>query len=197
VTQPCAPSLIDITFLGSSQWSRWMSGAASSEGTGGTADSFLGESVSGASEPRAVVRARGEPERRGPPRSRGEPQLQRQGLGRRSDAEERHRVPLQRHGFQRHRRPAPQTWHGVITQHHQSVNLIGPGGAAWETGQGSGEQWARNMLASRSGKIAGGTDEILLNIIGERVLGLPQDPRVDKDVPFRELKVGRVPEGRA
>ena len=44
--------------------------------------------------------------------------------------------------------------------------------------------------ASRVGKIAGGSDEILLNIIGERVLGLPQDPRVDKDVPFREIKVG-------
>jgi hypothetical protein len=28
------------------------------------------------------------------------------------------------------------------------------------------------------------------NIIGERVLGLPSEPRVDKDVPFRDLKVG-------
>lgn len=72
-----------------------------------------------------------------------------------------------------------------------AVNLVGPNGIAWDDSEGErqlGERWSQQMLASRSGKIAGGTDEILLNIIGERVLGLPQDPRVDKDVPFREIK---------
>lgn len=39
-------------------------------------------------------------------------------------------------------------------------------------------------------RVAGGTDEILRNIIAERVLGMPQDIRVDKTVAFRELPTG-------
>ena len=40
-------------------------------------------------------------------------------------------------------------------------------------------------------RLGGGTDEIMKNIIAERVLGLPGDIRVDKTVPFREIPNGR------
>ena len=46
------------------------------------------------------------------------------------------------------------------------------------------------LLSSPSGRIAGGSDEILRNIIAERVLGLPADIRVDKDMPFNQLPTG-------
>jgi alkylation response protein AidB-like acyl-CoA dehydrogenase len=48
--------------------------------------------------------------------------------------------------------------------------------------------WANAYLTAPGIHIAGGTDEIMKNIIGERVLGLPKEPQVDKDIPFREAK---------
>ncbi|UZE52322.1 acyl-CoA dehydrogenase family protein [Rhodopseudomonas sp. P2A-2r] len=50
-----------------------------------------------------------------------------------------------------------------------------------------GGQFQAMLLQSPSIRIAGGTDEILRNIIAERVLGLPGDIRVDKDVPFNKI----------
>lgn len=49
----------------------------------------------------------------------------------------------------------------------------------------------QSLLWAPGLRIAGGTDEILKNIIAERVLGLPGDVRVDKDVAFKDVPTGR------
>jgi alkylation response protein AidB-like acyl-CoA dehydrogenase len=49
------------------------------------------------------------------------------------------------------------------------------------------EEWQTLFLTAPSVSIRGGTDEIQRNIVGEHVLGLPPEPRVDIDRPWREV----------
>jgi len=77
-----------------------------------------------------------------------------------------------------------------------AVNLMGPDGmlidsyefvrpqAAQLTGGGDPRKM---FLRSRANSIEGGTSEILRNIMGERVLGLPGEPRVDKALPWKDV----------
>ena len=49
------------------------------------------------------------------------------------------------------------------------------------------EDWGTSWLNAPTGRIAGGSDEVLLNTIAEKVLGLPQDYRPDKGIPFNQI----------
>ena len=66
-------------------------------------------------------------------------------------------------------------------------DLIGPAAIAVDRVSGSRENWMTSWLSSPQLRIAGGADEMLLNTIAEKILGLPQDYRPDKNVPFNQI----------
>ena len=65
---------------------------------------------------------------------------------------------------------------------YSSYEMVRPDGVAFES-----HDLPKAFLRSRANSIEGGTSEIMRNILGERVLGLPGDVRVDKDIPWREV----------
>ncbi len=71
------------------------------------------------------------------------------------------------------------------------IELEGTAGALMEDdGNGRGKAWQERYLGIPGLRIAGGTDEVLRNIIAERVLKLPPEVRLDKKLPFKDVPTG-------
>jgi alkylation response protein AidB-like acyl-CoA dehydrogenase len=89
--------------------------------------------------------------------------------------------------------PGPAASIGKIVA-SQNLTRIGEAAAALlgariaaDTGEPDAFAWTEHVLGAPGYRLAGGTDEIQRNIIGERVLGLPREPRVDRGVPYSKL----------
>jgi hypothetical protein len=63
-------------------------------------------------------------------------------------------------------------------------------GAAWSDDDGAGKVLGEDFLMRQSACIGGGTLEMARNVISERVLGMPRERTLDRDVPFREVPRG-------
>ena len=75
---------------------------------------------------------------------------------------------------------------GMRTMTDTVSSVLGPKLIA-DTGEWGTYGWGEHVLGAPGYRIAGGSDEVQYNIIGERVLGLPREPRADtgpwKDIP--------------
>jgi alkylation response protein AidB-like acyl-CoA dehydrogenase len=85
--------------------------------------------------------------------------------------------------------PGPEAGLAKVTTVNNAIragdliaDVMGPDALAADS------EWAYMISFLPGLKSAGGTEEILRNTIGERVLGLPPEPRLDKGIPFSELR---------
>ena len=70
------------------------------------------------------------------------------------------------------------------------MELQGAAGVLAGDDNPDGSIWQSTYLSMPGLRLAGGTDEILRNIISERVLGMPGEPRMDKGKPFKDIPTG-------
>lgn len=68
-----------------------------------------------------------------------------------------------------------------------ALDLQGQSGVVYDSDRPQNGRFQAILMRSPATRIEGGSDEILRNIIGERVLGLPSDIRVDKNIPFNAI----------
>jgi alkylation response protein AidB-like acyl-CoA dehydrogenase len=70
--------------------------------------------------------------------------------------------------------------------------LQGPRANLLDYGDAQSGPWGLQFLSQWASKLGGGTEQIQRNIISERVLGMPRDTPVDKDIPFRQSASARI-----
>jgi alkylation response protein AidB-like acyl-CoA dehydrogenase len=68
-----------------------------------------------------------------------------------------------------------------------AIDLMGAEGLQFDPSASQKQDWGSSWINAPTGRIAGGADEMLLNTIAERILGLPQDHRPDKGVAFNQI----------
>jgi alkylation response protein AidB-like acyl-CoA dehydrogenase len=99
----------------------------------------------------------------------------------------------------RHQQPGPES--SVLKlglSRHLSLtgdlvmSLQGPRATLLDYADAQSGPWGLQFLSQWASKLGGGTEQIQRNIIAERVLGMPRDTPVDKDIPFRESASARV-----
>ncbi|HYZ92011.1 MAG TPA: acyl-CoA dehydrogenase family protein [Actinomycetota bacterium] len=86
---------------------------------------------------------------------------------------------------------AKLVWSNLMTDiAEQGLGVLGLSGSLVGADAPDTGMWTATHLMAPGIHLGGGTDEVMRNIIGERVLGLPKEPAPDKGLPFRELLVG-------
>jgi alkylation response protein AidB-like acyl-CoA dehydrogenase len=101
--------------------------------------------------------------------------------------------------------PGPEFSVGKLAQaelnqdiHDAAIDLLGPAAMLYEPGFARRRPEGRatrdrqlrlkhGFLRSQANTIEGGTSDVMRNILGERVLGLPGDVRTDKDAPWKDI----------
>jgi alkylation response protein AidB-like acyl-CoA dehydrogenase len=99
----------------------------------------------------------------------------------------------------RNQQPGPES--SVLKlglSHHLSLTgdlvmeLQGPRATLLDYADADSGPWGLQFLSQWASKLGGGTEQIQRNIIAERVLGMPRDTPVDKDIPFRQSASARI-----
>jgi alkylation response protein AidB-like acyl-CoA dehydrogenase len=104
---------------------------------------------------------------------------------------------LRRRGISGFHGPITKLAWATLNQHITNfcIDLLGPEGMLYPSGYGRprdaagppSEDFPYRFLRARANSIEGGTSEVLRNTLGEQALGLPREPRADKDVPWRDI----------